>query len=257
MVKKFLLLGSCRLVNTISYEIGSNIILNKQDLWFTHYPDEHIQKVKHLFGINSIPFEHKEMFIRYEQQKHYNLDSGLRVADSIDEGKAQICNYNNTGTINIVVELPTTRYIKVNIEDELFWGHITSLDVIRNSSFKQSGGHYTDEQFLQSLNEFEELILDLVSSCKIAEDVRFIYVPNSPFIELKDQGWGISEKRVHIFNLIRKHCSKSVDLANRCYFDVKAMIEENGGPDKILKDQFHYTLKGRKTAFKYLEKLSK
>lgn len=70
MMKKYLVLGSCRVVNTIAYEIGKNVLLNRNDLWFTHYIQEHIQKIKHLFGRQSLPEAQKELFVRYEQNAH-------------------------------------------------------------------------------------------------------------------------------------------------------------------------------------------
>lgn len=190
--------GSCHVVNTIVYELGDNILLNKKDLWFTHYPQEHIQKIKHLFGLSSIPSEHKELFVRYEQQDHYKSNIQLRVGDSIESGTVELQNNGHYGTLNVVVELPTIRYIKVPIEDQVLWGHMTNLDLIRNSPFNQVGGYCTDEEFLELLNEFEQVVLDSVSSSEVAEAVKFIYVPHNPFIELKDGGWGISDQRTYL-----------------------------------------------------------
>lgn len=260
MVKKYLVLGSCRVVNTIAYEIGNNIILNKKDLWFTHYPHEHIQKIKHLFGVSSIPREHKELFVRYEQQNHYGSHTQLRVGDSIESGVVEFQNNGHSGTLNVIVELPTSRYIKVPIESRVLWGHITNIDLIRNSPFNQVGGFYTDEEFLKIMNEFERVVMDSVSSSEVAEAVNFIYVPHNPFIELKESGWGISDERVHIFDMIRQHCSKNVLATKlpmtRCSLDVKTMIEENGGVEYMLEDQNHYSTQGRKVAFKYLDELA-
>ncbi|MFZ2268079.1 MAG: hypothetical protein WAV95_10945 [Azonexus sp.] len=260
MIKKYLVLGSCRVVNTIAYEIGDNILLNKKDLWFTHYSHEHIQKIKHLFGASSIPSEHKELFVRYEQQNHYGSYTQLRVGDSIESGTVELQNNGHYGTLNVAVEFPTNRYIKVPINGIVLWGHTSNIDLIRNSPFNQVGGSYTDEEFLELMNEFEQVVIDSVSSSKVAKAVNFIYVPHNPFIELKEGGWGISDQRVHIFDLIRRHCSKNVQATGlpmtRCSLDIKTMIEENGGVECMLEDQNHYSTQGRKIAFKYLDELA-
>ena len=83
---------------------------------------------------------------------------------------------------------------------------------------------------------------------------------HSPFIETKDKKWEISEQRAHIFELIQKHCINVVDdlklPIKRNFLDVKAMIDDNGGVDAMLTDQNHYSLHGRKVAFKYLDALT-
>lgn len=139
MAKKFLLLGSCRVVNTIAYNIGDNILLNKKDLWFTHYLDEHIQKIKHLFKLSSIEYKYRELFVRYEQESHYNLTMDVGVGDSIKNGIVELQNDSFSGTLNVIVELPTTRYVKVSMGDKIMWGHMINLDFIRNSRFSQEG----------------------------------------------------------------------------------------------------------------------
>ncbi|MGE6163502.1 hypothetical protein [Aeromonas sp. R5-1] len=260
MTKTWILLGSCRVVNTIAHYINNDIVLNIKDLWFTHYPHEHIQKINHLFGVRSIPREHKELFVRFEQQNHYESHSQFRVGDSIDSGKVEFQSHSGTGTINVAVELPTNRYIKVPTNDGVFWGHITNLELIRNSPFNQVGGNYTDEDFLETLNDFEQILIDLVSSSGLAEAVNFIYVPHNPFIELKEGSWGISGERVRIFDLIRQHCAENTLPTklpmHRCSLDVKTMIDENGGVKYMLEDQNHYTTHGRKVAFKHLNELA-
>ncbi|BDQ38465.1 hypothetical protein SYK_28250 [Pseudodesulfovibrio nedwellii] len=260
MVKRYLVLGSCRVVNTIAYGVGDKIILNKKDLWFTHYIQEHIQKIKHLFGHSSIPSEHKELFVRYEQQNHYGAHSTLRVGDSVNSGTVGLNNSCHFGTLNVVVELPTIRYIKVPVEGRILWGHMTNLDLIRNSPFNHVGGYSTDEEFLELLNEFEQVVIDSILSSAVGEAVNFIYVPHNPFIELKEGGWGISDQRVHISDLIRCHCAKNVRVTRipvtRCMLYIRNMIEENGGVESMLKDQNHYSLQGRKVAFKYLDALA-
>ena len=260
MTKKFLVLGSCRVVNTIAYELGDNIILNEKDLWFTHYPQEHIQKVKHLFGVRSIPLEHKELFVRYEQQNHYTSHSQLRVGDSIGGTGVELKIEGKIDTLNVIVELPTIRYIKVPIDNEVFWGHSTNIDLIRNSEFNQVGGHCTDEEFLKLLKEFEQVLLDLVLSHEVAGTINFVYVPHNPFIEIKEGCWKLSEQRTHIFDLICKHCRDNISVTGlpmtRRSLDVRSMIEEHGGVDIMLEDQNHYSIKGRKVAFKYLDELT-
>lgn len=210
--------------------------------------------------MSSIPREHKELFVRLEQQNHYRSNTQLRVGDSIDSGKVELQTHSDYGTLNVVVELPTTRYIKILTNTGVLWGHINSIDPIRNSPFKQVGGNYTDENFLEILDNFEKIVIDLVSSSGLAEAVNFIYVPHNPFIELKEGGWGISDERVRIFDLIRQHCSKNTPSTklsmHRCSLDVKTMIEENGGVELILEDQNHYSTQGRKVAFKYLNELA-
>lgn len=260
MNKYWLVLGSCRVVNTIAYELGDDILLNHKDLWFTHYPHEHIQKINHLFEVCSIPREYKELFVRFEQQTHYEPHTQLRVGDSINTGEVELHTHNDNRTLNVVVELPTTRYIKVPTKYGVFWGHITNVEFIRNSPFNQVGGNYTDEAFLEILNDFEQIVLKQLSSTDIAKAVNFIYVPHTPFIEMKDGSWCISGERAHIFNLIQQHCSGNTQSVNipmhRCSLDVKAMIEENGGVDYMLEDQNHYSTSGRKVAFKYLNELA-
>ncbi|WNY87439.1 hypothetical protein [Leclercia adecarboxylata] len=261
MIKKYIVLGSCRVVNIIATEIGDNVIvLNKNDLWFTHYPDEHIQKIKHLFGVGLIPNEHKDIFVRFEQQNQYGNYPQLRVGDSIDSGMAEFHNNVNSEVLNVAVELPTTRYIKVPINNEILWGHIMNLDRIRSSPFNQTGGNYTDEEFLRVLNDFEQVVINSVLSSEVAKAVNFIYVPHIPFIELKEGGWGMSNERVHIFDLIRQHCFNNADESSfpvtRCSLDIKVMIEENGGVDGMLTDQNHYTKQGQKVVFNYLNKLA-
>lgn len=260
MTKKWLLLGSCRVVNTIACVVDDAVTLNNKDLWFTHYPDEHIQKISHLSGVRSIPREHKELFVRFEQQDHYGSHSNLRVGESIESGKAELQNCDSKGVLNVAVELPTLRYIKVPTDNGEFWGHITNIDLIRNSPFNQTGGLYTDESFLESLNTLESTVTDMVSSSGLAESVNFIYVPHNPFLEMKEVGWGLSNERTHIFELIKKHCSM-VPHANklpvhRCSLDVKSMIEDNGGVDVMLSDQNHYSIQGHKVAYKYLNELA-
>jgi hypothetical protein len=260
MAKNYLVLGSCRVVNTIAYEIGDNILLNQNDLWFTHYPDEHIQKIKHLFGQSLIPAEYKELFVRYEQQNHYEPSSQLRVGESVKSGKTELYTSDQCRILNVVIELSTIRYIKVPIGGKILWGHITNTDLIRSSPFNQVGGFYADEKFIEKLQEFEQVAIESVSSSKVAESVNFIYVPHNPFIELKEGGWGVSEQRIHIFNLINQHCSKISPVTclpiTRCLLDIKAMIEENGGVECMLEDQNHYSTQGRKIAYKYLDELA-
>lgn len=258
--KKWLVLGSCRVVNTIAYEVSNDVILNKNDLWFTHYPHEHIQKINHLFGVRSIPSEHKELFVRFEQQNHYDPHSLFRVGDSIDSGRVEFQPHSSSGALNVVVELPTSRYIKVPIKDEVFWGHITNIDLIRSSPFNQIGGFYSDDEFLDILAKFEQIVTDFVLSSNVADVVNFIYVPHSPFIELKDGGWAISDDRTHVFELISKHCETSVQSIKlpvyRCLLNVRSMIEKNGGVDLLMDDQNHYSALGQKVAFKCLSKLA-
>ncbi len=258
--KKWLVLGSCRVVNTIAYTGNDAVVLNDRDLWFTHYPDEHMQKILHLSGEHSIPKEHKELFVRFEQQNHYSSHSKLRVGDSIETGKAVLQDSDSNGALNVAIELPTLRYIKVPTDDGLFWGHITNIDLIRNSPFNQSGGFYTDEAFLDALNKLEQAVTGMVSSSGLANSVNFIYVPHNPFIELKEGGWGLSTERAHIFELIRQHCSKTSQESKlqvyRCALDVKSMIEENGGVDFMLSGQNHYSREGHKVAYKYLNELA-
>jgi hypothetical protein len=260
MTKTWLVLGSCRVVNTIAYEIGDDIILNKKDLWFTHYPHEHIQKINHLFGETSIPKEHKELVIRFEQQNHYWSHPQLRVGDSIDNGRVELQASSQYGTLNLVVELPTIRYIKIPTDTGVLWGHITNIDLIRESKFNQVGGGYSDEAFLETLNDFENIAIDLVSSSRVAKAINFIYVPHTPFIKLKEGGWGISGERAHIFDMIRQHCSKKTQSTefpmHRCSLDVKTMIQDNGGVEYMLEDQNHYSTQGRKIAFKCLNELA-
>lgn|GEM_PF-1138800 len=258
--KLWLILGSGRVVNTVVYEAGNDIILNQNDLWFTHYPHEHLQKIKHLFGVRSIPCEHKELFVRFEQQDHYKANSHFRVGESIGTGKAFLKTHGRVGTLNVAVELPTTRYIKIPTTDGVFWGHITNIELIRKSHFDQVGGFYTDKEFLKILNDFERVVLELVSSAGIAEAVNFIYVPHTPFIQQDEGDWSISEERKHIFDLILQHCSEPLHISTlpmyRCSLDVKSMIEENGGFEIMLKDQNHYSLHGHKVAYNYLKRLS-
>lgn len=213
-----------------------------------------------MFGVRSIPSEHKELFVRFEQQNHYSAHTQLRVGDSIDSGRVELQSHSGYGTLNVVVELPTNRYIKVPTNDGVFWGHITNVDLIRNSQFHQVGGFYTDEEFLETLNNFENIVIDLVSLSGVAGAVNFIYVPHNPFIELKEGDWGISGERIHIFDLIRQHCSKNTLKTklplHRCSLNVKAMIEENGGVEYMLEDQNHYSTQGRKVAFMHLNELA-
>lgn len=260
MNKKWLVLGSCRVVNTIAYEVNDAVTLNNKDLWFTHYPDEHIQKILHLFGVRSIPTEHKELFVRFEQQNHYGSHSQLRVGDSIESHRVELQECDSGGTLNVAVELPTLRYIKVPTDDGVFWGHITNIDLIRNSHFNQVGGLYTDNDFIETLNKFEKTVIDLIFSSKMADRINFIYVPHSPYLELKEGGWGISTERTHVFDLIKQHCARDIEPAQlpvlRCSLDVKCMIEENGGVEFMMEDQNHYSTPGRKVAFKYLNALA-
>ncbi|MBZ3800643.1 glycosyltransferase family 2 protein [Leclercia adecarboxylata] len=258
--KKWLVLGSCQVVNTIIFEANNDIILNQNDLWFTHYPHEHLQKINHLFGVRSIPRNHKELFVRFEQQNHYKTNTLFRVGDSIISGKADFKGHSSVGTLNVAVELSTIRYIKVPTMDGVFWGHITNIELIRSSPFEQVGGFYSDEDFLETLNNFEKQVIELVASYNIAETVNFIYVPKSPFIKQNEGDWAVSDDRMHIFDLINLHCSKPLLLANlpiyRTMLDVKSMIERNGGVEIMLEDQNHYSQKGYQVAYTHLNKLA-
>jgi len=260
MQKKFLVLGSCRVVNTIAYEIGNNILLNRNDLWFTHYIQEHIQKIKHLFGQQRLPEAQKDLFIRYEQAAHYTNHPTLKVGESLSTGAVQFQECKQKGALNIVVELPTIRFISIPMFGKHFWGHTSSLGLIRESEFNQVGGYSTDEEFLSLLHEFETEVITSLSTTAIADAINFVYVPHNPFIETKDKNWEINEQRAHIFELIRKHChsidKKYEQPVARRFLDVKAMINENGGVEAMLTDQNHYSLHGRKTAYKYLDELT-
>lgn len=259
-MKKYLVLGSCRVVNTIAYEIGKNVLLNRNDLWFTHYIQEHIQKIKHLFGRQSLPEAQKELFVRYEQNAHYSNHSTLKVGESLSTGNVELQSCEQHGALNVVVELPTIRYISIPMFGKRYWGHTSSLGLIRESEFNQAGGYSTDDEFLSLLNEFEAEVVTSLLGTEIAEAVNFVYVPHSPFIETKDKKWEISEQRAHIFELIKKHCLTAADdlklPIKRNFLDVKAMIDDNGGVDTMLTDQNHYSLHGRKVAFKYLDALT-
>lgn len=260
MQKKFLVLGSCRVVNTVAYEIGNDILLNRNDLWFTHYIQEHIQKIKHLFDVENIPIEHKELFVRYEQESHYPANSALSVGKSLKSGKVELQECKTDGALNVIVELPTIRYIAVPISGVMHWGHTSSLGLIRESQFNQSGGYSSASEFLDLLNQFESELLRCALSKKIAAKVNFVYVPHNPFIESANKNWTISEQRTHIFDLIIQHCSQEYAQNllpfSRKFIDVKKMIEDNGGVDQMLTDQNHYSLHGRKVAYKYIADLT-
>lgn len=260
MNKYWLVLGSCRVVNTIAYESGRDVILNTNDLWFTHYLHEHIQKINHLFGVRSIPNKYKELCVRFEQENHYIHHPHLRVGDSLHTGAVALQPHDDNGTLNVAVELPTARYIKIPTDLGTLWGHITNLELIRSAPVNQVGGHYTNEAFLENLINFEQVVIDQISSSGLAKAVNFIYVPHNPFIAIKDEGWKLSSGRMQGFNLIKQHCAASELHTNfpvqRCYLDVKAMIEQNGGVDFMLEDQNHYSTAGRKVAFNYLNELA-
>lgn len=263
MNKKYLVLGSCRVVNTVANEINNNVtVINKNDLWFTHYIQEHIQKIKHLFNINPLPEKEKELFVRFEQKNHYKNKPELGVADSLINNKTKLCNDNSQGVLNVVVELPTTRYIKISYNDNILWGHSGSLKKIRESPFKLSSGLCDDADFIKLLAEFEQIILELALHKNLAESVNFIYVPHSPFIESEEGIWETSEQRAHISDLIRQYCLKeNTDSISRlpvqrCFLNIGEMIQKNGGVRRMLKDQNHYSPVGRRIAYKYISELA-
>ena len=260
MVKKFLVLGSCRVVNTIACNIGDNILVNQNDLWFTHYPQEHAQKVKHIFGVQRLPSEHTELLLRLEQQAHYKSFNDLHVAKSVQEGGSTLITGDASGTLNVVVELATLRFIRMQTDDGVLWGHTSSMGLIRKSKLEHEVARATDEQYIAELVEFERVVQKCVSQANVAESVNFVYVPHTPFIEHNEGGWIKAEPRAHIRTLIKQHCENPVPTGimpvTRNSLDTESMIMEHGGIESMLKDQDHYTPHGRQTAFEHLSELT-
>ena len=260
-MKKYLLLGSCRVVNTVAHETKDNII-NNNDLWFTHYPQEHIQKIKHIFGIEKISNnEDVALFIRKEQKSHYKNRQDLDVCKSVETGCLCINNKDNSGVLNVVTEIASIGYIRVPYKGKTMWGHTTNRVLIRASDFQQVEGKLSDEELLKQIDEFERIVVESVIEHKIASEVNFIYVPHSPFINVEGEGWIISEIRQRVYSLLfNAFISKGATLnlpITRTILDVKTMIENNGGIGRMLQDQNHYSPRGRKVAYKYIKELSR
>lgn len=241
--------GSCRVVNTIAIYLdkSKSQLLNPRDLWFTHYIQEHIQKLNILFSDKApqILEKDRELVVRYQQKHHYSASLNYGIADSLGT-KPAVYDFPLATKVNIVVELATVRSIKIPIGSQFVWGHSTNLGIIRQSPYNQCGAFTGEDEVLRLLSTFESTAVECLERLGPFNSFNFMYVPPIPF-QADSDGWKLKPFRVALANMLNLHVASHVrDSCRDGYFlrrsclDIEKLITVNGGPTKCLQDADHF-----------------
>lgn len=262
----FFPLGSCRVVNTVAINLCSkkHNLLNHKDLWFTHYMQEHIQKLDLLFSPSPpvIHPEDRELIVRYQQRNHYPASLSYGIAESLVSPAINLATHAGNA-VNIVLELATAKSIMILMNGQEVWGHSTNYDLISNSAYQHSVQFNDESELLDLLDQFETAIISLLSVRAAVGRLNFVYVPNIPFHQEQDGVWREMPYRIDLSAILKRHVTinQSGELNQDCgysrkFLDLAALIDQHGGPPACLRDSDHFLPSFTDTVATEIEKRS-